>query len=1019
MSKANLHEALVAAAPGGGTRDKGPPVADGVLTPTPDTHEIQEWRHKRSIIDDICSSSTYLDDVESVGRNSQRVLYKNGHVHDRNQQGAAVRRHDDVTVNNDFARGSEQLFGKYTWKLEEFSDVSKRELRSPTFDIGSFKWYILVYPHGCDVANHLSLFLCVADYDKLLPGWSHFAQFTIAVVNKDPKKTKYSDTLHRFCKKEHDWGWKKFMELTKISDGYCTNDTLVIKAQVQVIKERPSLPLCMLNDQYRRELLRVYVANVEGVIKKMFDEKRDAIVRLLSDSGFLEFWDGLDDKLQSQLTTAPAPRLLKDLVKHFFNEKEVTSTLIIDSLYCAAKCLDIAGRNFKLQNKLSEDVGMESCNDILVPRKAASNSMDSSTLSLTKDRILIDSSTNTFMISGNALDSLHQVVTEPFHQAAEKVEGAPLRYSSEDGEATSCDLVEKDEKRLIHLGIRAMEVFVAAHITESRLKASWIEAETIKRQEELIREEEEAGREEAERAAAKSEAERERKARKKERQRAKKEAERARKEAEEAEKMRIEEEKKLFAARKQQEAEERRKQEQEAREAQKRNQIKAARQQKTLDGSGTDSKSIYTSKMERKNESEAIIQEEGETEKCKIHDGFGERNRAESQISSSTSISEESQSATDEQTPQETNNPDSENAGLTNDPRESSSDSDSLAMINAMQRLKIENDDLHAQLAEKEAMINTLLKRIMELENQIPAPELRGSPMKMRPEDLKKNIYLDLDSEKETGINTNYERSVDFSSVNSGKTNQPEMENTSCSSSNRREKELGKSSSTPSDVVFSSSRGGPVMHASSSILMHGATVSSRRDLSRQSNNSSTPSDAHLAQVLQSQNTRPRSANLPTSPMGRVPPHYSPSGPISSFHQIQQPNQSISYPKTANLTKQPTGFNNVSSSYSAVVAPHNRNRGADILGGHNTVNLARGTSQTLPSHGFGSGSTIQHGHVTEGQSALARTTSGGVTPPPIVHASDYEPPLGTRSSAGVESPGLDDFAHMGLITDLLD
>ena len=36
--------------------------------------------------------------------------------------------------------------------------------------------YLLVYPHGCDVANHLSLFLCVADYDKLLPGWSHFAQ---------------------------------------------------------------------------------------------------------------------------------------------------------------------------------------------------------------------------------------------------------------------------------------------------------------------------------------------------------------------------------------------------------------------------------------------------------------------------------------------------------------------------------------------------------------------------------------------------------------------------------------------------------------------------------------------------------------------------------------------------------------------------------------------------------------------------------------------------------------------------
>ncbi|MFS8025204.1 putative MATH/TRAF domain-containing protein [Helianthus anomalus] len=68
-------------------------------------------------------------------------------------------------------------------------------------------------------------------------GWSHFAQFTIAVVNKDPKKSKYSDTLHGFWKKEHDWGWKKFMELSKVLDGFIDADaTLIIKAQVQVIR---------------------------------------------------------------------------------------------------------------------------------------------------------------------------------------------------------------------------------------------------------------------------------------------------------------------------------------------------------------------------------------------------------------------------------------------------------------------------------------------------------------------------------------------------------------------------------------------------------------------------------------------------------------------------------------------------------------------------------------------------------------------------------------------------------------
>jgi len=150
------------------------------------------------------------------------------------------------------------LYGKFTWKIDTFSEISKRELRSNMFDVGgqvvrlarsrwhagvrrscgvapelaaprvlracvppsaswascpdtywchvcglppsalALLWTVAVagtswvYPHGCDVCNHLSLFLCVADYDKLLPGWSHFAQFTIAIVNKDPKKSKYS-----------------------------------------------------------------------------------------------------------------------------------------------------------------------------------------------------------------------------------------------------------------------------------------------------------------------------------------------------------------------------------------------------------------------------------------------------------------------------------------------------------------------------------------------------------------------------------------------------------------------------------------------------------------------------------------------------------------------------------------------------------------------------------------------------------------------------------------------------------
>lgn len=59
MSQAKLREALAGGAP---TKEKGPPVADGVLSVTPDTPEAVEWRTRQSVIDAIASSSTYLDD---------------------------------------------------------------------------------------------------------------------------------------------------------------------------------------------------------------------------------------------------------------------------------------------------------------------------------------------------------------------------------------------------------------------------------------------------------------------------------------------------------------------------------------------------------------------------------------------------------------------------------------------------------------------------------------------------------------------------------------------------------------------------------------------------------------------------------------------------------------------------------------------------------------------------------------------------------------------------------------------
>ncbi|KAL6548326.1 hypothetical protein OROGR_008747 [Orobanche gracilis] len=414
----------------------------------------------------------------------------------------------DSDDNDDGGPKRAELFGKYTWKIEKFSQINKRELRSNAFEIGGCKcsvlknalgflndvyciWYILIYPQGCDVCNHLSLFLCVASHDKLLPGWSHFAQFTIAVVNKDPKKSKYSDTLHRFWKKEHDWGWKKFMELPKLLDGFIDADALLIKAQVQVIRERSDRPFRCLDSQYRRELVRVYLINVEQICRRYVEERRGELGKLMDDkakwSSFREFCLGMDQNLKRRMSREKTDSILKVLVKHFFIEKEVTSTLVMDSLYSGIKALE---GHYK--GKKSKDKYMET------------EELPFAFVRMEKD---------TFLLVDDVLTVLERFAIEPLPPKDEK---GPQDRTKDGalGEEFNRDSIEHDERRLTELGRRTIEIFVLVHIF-SKIEATYQEAVALKRQEELIREEEEAWLAEIEQKARRGGVDREKKSKKK------------------------------------------------------------------------------------------------------------------------------------------------------------------------------------------------------------------------------------------------------------------------------------------------------------------------------------------------------------------------------------------------------------------------------------------------------------------------------------------------------------------------
>ncbi|KAL5232347.1 hypothetical protein ABZP36_031123 [Zizania latifolia] len=362
------------------------------------------------------------------------------------------------------------LFGRHTWRIENFSKEKKREMKSEPFEAGGYKWYILVYPQGCDVSNHLSLFLCVANHDKLLPGWSHFAQFTIAIGNIDPKKVKYSDTLHKFWKKEHDWGWKKFMELSKIQDGFLVDDVLEIIAQVQVIREKVDKPFRCLNRLYRRELLRVYTTNIEQIYRRFVEERRNKLSKLIEDkmrwSSFCAFWSAIDPSTRHRMSREKTDAILKVLVKHFFVEKEVTSTLVMDSLYTGLKALEY-------QSKGKKGITLSDLDELPSP--------------------MIHVDMDMFVLASDVIDLLERAALEPLPcQPVSPKDEKCSQSRMKDGTSGEVNKIsmECEERRLTELGRKILETFVLSHIS-SGIEVAYQEAVALKRQEELIREEEE------------------------------------------------------------------------------------------------------------------------------------------------------------------------------------------------------------------------------------------------------------------------------------------------------------------------------------------------------------------------------------------------------------------------------------------------------------------------------------------------------------------------------------------------
>ena len=129
---------------------------------------------------------------------------------------------------------------KFRWRVERFPELLKdptdRQKRSGVFDIGGFKWELLLFPKG-NSNNHgyISLFLDCADKKTLPFNWMREAHFRLSALPApgSDKSPYVKETSHRFNENEADWGFNQFLPRAELEQGYIGLDgTLTIEAEI-------------------------------------------------------------------------------------------------------------------------------------------------------------------------------------------------------------------------------------------------------------------------------------------------------------------------------------------------------------------------------------------------------------------------------------------------------------------------------------------------------------------------------------------------------------------------------------------------------------------------------------------------------------------------------------------------------------------------------------------------------------------------------------------------------------------
>ncbi|XP_030531796.2 ubiquitin C-terminal hydrolase 12-like isoform X2 [Rhodamnia argentea] len=163
---------------------------------------------------------------------------------------------------------------KYTWKITNFSSLTQRKYYSEVFTLSNHAWRILIFPKGNNT-EHLSIYLEVADSERLPSGWSRNARFKLTLIDQNNYgNSRIRETEHNFTGRESLWGFTSFILLSEVRDGrngYLVNNTLMVVAELlapQLPAESTWLaePSANIPQATKTDAFNTYFSNLEELI---------------------------------------------------------------------------------------------------------------------------------------------------------------------------------------------------------------------------------------------------------------------------------------------------------------------------------------------------------------------------------------------------------------------------------------------------------------------------------------------------------------------------------------------------------------------------------------------------------------------------------------------------------------------------------------------------------------------------------------------------------------------------------